>query len=132
MGYKRNPKVYNLRFQDGEFEGLEVQVRSVSMGQLIAYRSGKDDGDKDSTVELVELLADRIIGWNLEDEDGTPVPPTLEAIKAEDNDLIFAVINQWMDAVSGVKAPLPQSSPAGEPSPVESIPMAPLSESLAS
>jgi hypothetical protein len=53
-------------------------------------------------------------------------------MKEEDDDLILDIINRWMEAVSGVAAPLPQSSNGGEPSPVESIPMAPLSESLAS
>lgn len=132
MGYKRNPKVYNLRFQDGDYTGLEVQVRSLSMGQLIAIRTGKDEDGKDATEGVVELLAERIVGWNLEDEDGTPVPPTLEAIKAEDHDLIEAIIEQWTTVVAGVKDPLPESSPSGEPSPVVSIPMEPLSESLVS
>lgn len=130
MGYKRNPKVYHLKFE-GEYDGLEVMIRSLSMGQLIKARSG-DSGDNNGTAELVELFAERLVSWNLEDEGGQPVPPTLEAIKGEDNDLIFAIINQWTDAVSGVKAPLPESSPAGEPSQEALIPMEPLSESLAS
>lgn len=131
MGYKRNPKVYHLKFE-GEYDGLEVMVRSLSMGQLIQARGGGSGDGKDGTGELVELLAERLVSWNLEDEDGQPVPPTLEAIKGEDNDLIFAIINHWTDAIGGVKAPLPEGSPAGEPSQVASIPMEPLSESLAS
>lgn len=131
MGYKRNPKVYHLKFQD-EYDGLEVMVRSLTMGQLIKARSGKGDDGKDGTEELVELLAERLVSWNLEDENGTPVPPTLDAIRGEDNDLVFAIINHWTDAIGGVKAPLPESSPSGEPSPAVSIPMEPLSESLAS
>lgn len=134
MGYKRNPKVYNLKFgEDTEYPGLEVQVRSLSMGQLIAARTGKDDDDgKDGTEALIELLADRIIGWNLEDEDGTPVPTTLEAMKGEDSDLIMAIVDQWTDAVAGVKAPLDGTSNSGEISPVASIPTETLSSSLAS
>jgi hypothetical protein len=131
VGYKRNPKVYRLRFQ-GEYDGLEVMIRSLSMGQLIKNRTGANEEGRNATEDLVELLAKQLISWNLEAEDGTPVPPTLDAIQAEDNDLIFAIINRWMEAVQGVPAPLPESSPSGEPSPVESIPMAPLSESLAS
>lgn len=134
MGYKRNPKIYNLKFgDDTDYAGLEVQVRTITMGQLLAMRSGKtSDDDKDNIRVSVELLAERIVDWNLEDENGDPVPPTLDAILEEDDDFIFAIINRWTDAVSGVKAPLQQSSPSGEPSPVESIPMEALSESLAS
>ncbi|MFD8805559.1 hypothetical protein [Streptomyces sp. NPDC059597] len=129
MGYKRNPKIYKLTWQDGEYAGLEVSVRTMSMGQLVDSQSGKGASGIEGTVEL---LAERIVGWNLEDEAGQPVPPTLAAMREEDDDLIIAIIAKWREAVAGVEPPLPQSSPAGEPSPVESIPMAPLSGSLAS
>lgn len=131
MGYKRNPKVYRLKFADGDYEGLEVAVRSISMGQLIKFRTGGDD-EKDATEEMVELLAERIVEWNLEDETGTPIPPTLDAMKAEDSDFIMAIINQWTDAVAGVKAPLDETSNSGVTSPVASIPTEALSPSLAS
>ena len=134
MGYKRNPKIYKLVFgDDTDYAGLEVQVKTITMGQLLAMRSGTSgDEDKDNIRVSVELLAERIVSWNLEDEKGQPVPPTLDAILEEDDDFIFAIINRWTDAVSGVKAPLQQSSPSGEPSPVELVPMEALSESLAS
>jgi hypothetical protein len=132
VGYERNPKVYHLKFQDGEYAGLEVQVRSLTMKQLLIIRTGKGDEGKDGTETAVRFLAERIIGWNLTDQ-GVPVPPTLDAILDEDDDFILAIINKWTTAVSGVEnTPLPESSPSGEPSPEASIPMAPLSESLAS
>ncbi|MEU1445513.1 hypothetical protein [Streptomyces mirabilis] len=131
MGYKRDPKIYHLKFQD-EYDGLEVKIRSLSMGQLIAVRNGTAYGDKEATEGMVELLAERLIDWNLEDEDGSPVPTTLEAMKGEDNDLILAIVNQWTNAVGGVKAPLEEPSSSGEISQVASIPTEPLSESLAS
>lgn len=133
-GYKRNPKIYKLVFgDDTDYAGLEVQVKTITMGQLLAMRSGKTgDDDKDNIRVSVELLAERIVSWNLEDETGQPVPTTLDAMLEEDDDFIFAIINRWTDAVSGVKAPLQQSSPSGEPSPVELVPMEALSESLAS
>lgn len=134
MGYKRNRKLYKLVFdQDTDYAGLEVVVGTVTMGQLLTMRTGKQDDDgKDGVQASVELLADRIVEWNLEDEDGQPVPPTLDAMYGEDDDLILAIINRWTDAISAVRAPLQQSSPSGEPSLVESVPMEALSESLAS
>jgi len=132
VGYERNPKVYHLKFQDGEYAGLEVRVKSLSMKQLLTMRAGKGDDDKDGTERAVEYLAERIVDWNLTDQ-GVPVPPTLDNILEEDDDFILAIINKWTTAVSGVPAPLPESSPSGEPSPEASaIPMVPLSESLAS
>ena len=132
MGYKRNPKIYHLKWQDGEYAGLEVRVRSLSLGQLVATQNGKGYNGKEGIEGNIELLAERIVDWNLETEDGTPVPTTLDAIMGEDDDLIIAIVRRWNEAMAGVPAPLPESSPSGEPSPVASIPMAPLSESLAS
>lgn len=134
MGFKRNPKIYKLTWdEDTDYPGLEVQVRTLTMGQVLAMRTGKnDDEGKDNVQVSVELLAERIDSWNLEDEDGNPVPPTLEAMYEEDDDLILDIINRWTDAVSAVRAPLPQSSPSGEPSLVASVPMEALSPSLAS
>jgi hypothetical protein len=59
------------------------------------------------------------------------VPPTPEEFRAQDKDLMMKLSEAWIDGISGVSkdAPLPESSPAGEPSPVASIPMEPLSES---
>lgn len=132
MGHKRNPKIYHLKWEDGDYEGLEVHVRSMTMGQLISARTGKGYNGKDDIGGSVELLADRIVDWNLEDEDGTPVPVTLEAMHEEDDDLILAIISRWMEAVAGVSAPLDETSNSGATSPVASIPTEALSPSLAS
>lgn len=132
MGFKRNPKIYRLKWEDGDYAGLEVNIRSLTMGQLIEAKSGKSASGKDGLEGTVELLADRILDWNLEDEDGTPVPATLEAMKGEDDDLILDIINRWMEAVSGVPAPLDETSNSGEISQVASIPTEALSPSLAS
>jgi hypothetical protein len=134
MGYKRNPKIYKLTWDaDTDYPGLEVQVRTLTMGQVLTMRAGKNDDDgKDGVQASVELLAERIVAWNLEDETGQPVPTTMDAILEEDDDLILDIINRWTDAVSAVRAPLQQSSPSGEPSLVASVPMEALSPSLAS
>lgn len=131
MGFERNPKIYHLKFQDGDYAGLEVRVRSLSMKQLLIIRTGNGDEGKDGTQTAVEFLAERIVDWNLT-SDGAPVPATLDAILDEDDDFVLAIINKWTTAVSGVSAPLDETSPSGETSQVVSIPMEALSESLAS
>jgi hypothetical protein len=58
----------------------------------------------------------------------------MDAVKTIDHDLVTALNNAWIQTLIGVHGadPLPQSSPSGEPSLVESVPMEALSESLAS
>lgn len=129
MGYKRKPKIYRIRFADGtEYEGLEVTLRGLSTEQFLAA-----EGRSESNLrEMVELFADRLVGWNLEGDDGTPVPTTLESVLQEDWVMLDAIFGEWLEAIRGVPAPLEQPSTSGGESPEVSIPMEPLSSSLAS
>lgn len=131
MGYKRNPKVYNLVFgDDTDYPGLEVQVRSLTMGQLFKTWTGDDTSN--GAAATYDLLVERLVSWNLEEEDGTPVPTTREAIDDQDDDMVMAIQKQWLAAVRGVPAPLESGSDSGATSPVESMLTEIPSQSLAS
>jgi hypothetical protein len=115
VGYQRNPKVYKFTFDDTtDYPGLEVQVRTLTMGQLLEVWSGK--GTSSATFEV---FASQIVSWNLEDEAGQPVPVTREALLAEDDDMIQAIVKKWIAEVMGVPAPLESDSGSGETSAAE-------------
>lgn len=117
MGCKRNPKIYNLKFDSStDYPGLEVQVRTMTMGQL--FRVWTNDDASNGSAPTFEMFLDRIVSWNLEEGDGTPVPVTREAIEGEDDDLISAILKQWVDAIRGVPTPLAADSDSGETPPV--------------
>ena len=115
MGYRRQRKVFRLRFEDEP--GLEVHVYSVPLGTI----TGMLDMVKDLSAEGVrrggaEVLAqvDELFGvfvgalkeWNLELEDGTPVPATVDGLKTQDLDFCLELVLAWMEAVGDVSAPL--------------------------
>lgn len=136
MGYVRK-KTFRIRFADGhEFDGLEVRMRSVSVGRLlkllpmIETLDGIAAANKPEVAAEIEEVfrefADLIDSWNIEDEDGTPVPVTFEALMDQDLRLVIAIVQQWVEHVAGVPAPLDGPSPSGEPSLEASIPMEPL------
>jgi hypothetical protein len=130
VGYKRNRKIYNLVFDETtDWPGLEVQVRTLTMGQLVSVWSGDGGG---TSVKTFELFMDRLVGWNLETEDGQPVPATREAVEGEDDDMVNAIVKKWTAAVLGVGAPLDGDSSSGETSAVESVLTEIPSQSLAS
>lgn len=121
MGYVPKKKTFDLDFTGTEYEGLEITVNDMTTDELISM--------PDSTTHeaLIKSFAAQLASWNLENPDGTPVPPTLEHVLRQDRSLNQVIINRWLDALNGVPSgPLPPSSPSGEPSPAESIPMAPL------
>ncbi|MFI9235764.1 hypothetical protein [Streptomyces sp. NPDC053079] len=132
MGFVKKPKRIVLRFEgDAELDGLEVILRGLNVAEYLDVM-GLGDVEASSVPDMVKRFARSLISWNLEDEDGAPVPITEETVFAQDQDFVLRLAAAWIEAISGVSAPLEQSSPDGGLSPVASIPMEPLSESLAS
>lgn len=135
MGYRRKRKTITLTFgeKDGDLDGLEVVTRSLPLGTYLNLM-GAGEEDNSGLADVLDEFTRCLVSWNLEDEDGTPVPATEEAVRGEDHDDMIKVATRWLDAMGGVAEsdPLPQSSPGGEPSLAASIPMDVPSESLAS
>ncbi len=133
-GYRRQPKTYVLRFE--AYEGLEVAARSVSVEELLTVLELADkmtgSPNKEQVTDLFGWFAKQLIGWNLEDEDGKPVPATLKGLLAQDFDFALALVNAWVSAISPGKSPpssggmptAPKGGPPTGPDPLEaSIPM---------
>lgn len=138
MGYRKGRKIFVLEFADPEFEGLEVKAHSLPIGELRRLMMLDTDSDNEkgaqATFELIEAFNDALISWNLEDDTGVSVPATLEGIEGQDLDFVMSIIGAWMSTMSSVGdgTPLAEPSTSGRPFPEASIPMEPLSASLAS
>jgi hypothetical protein len=136
-GFKR--KLYTVTWPEGhELHGLEVTTKGLSIGKLAGLiRASQEIGraqDTDAKIaagdRLLEGFASRLVSWNLEEDDGTPVPATAEGVADQDMQLMMELITGWMDAVASVDTPLPQPSPNGAttataPSLEASLPMVP-------
>jgi hypothetical protein len=135
MGFKTKVKTYTVRFDEGhEFHGAEARLSGMTYGEWEQV-TGLDGGEGETNgAASVRRFVEHLISWNLEDEDGQPVPTTLDAVKQLDHDLVAALNNAWIATLIGVHDadPLPETSTSGEPSQVASIPMEALSPSLAS
>ena len=130
MGYRAKRKKIHLKFE-GDYEGLEVTAHGLTLGQYLEI-TGLGEVDVSAVTDQMKRFAESLISWNLEDEDCQPIPAIPEAVYAQDQDFMFHILGAWMDGMAGVSAPLEQTSPAGEQSLVESIPMDALSKSLVS
>lgn len=113
MGHRRTRKIYKLTFEQPEhMVGLEVLCYGPTKGQLFRIaRLGDVDLDNlesipgDKIRELDELttsMADRIIEWNHEDEDGSPLLPTRAVLDQEDYDFSLPLVRAWMMSCMGV------------------------------
>lgn len=134
MGYKAVPRTIRVCFEPGhEHHGAEARARGMSYGEweAIVEADETEDGEESN---VTDEFAKRLVSWNLTDDQDFPIPATPEGLRAVDTSLVAAMKNAWAEALMGVhKAdPLPESSPSGEPSLVENVPMEALSPSLAS
>lgn len=115
MARIKTPRIIDLSFTEGPNEGLNVRIKSIKFGKVRRMIALMDDDEKDVEVmdEISTLLADSLVSWDLQEEDGSPVPTTLEAI----DDLEFAevidLVNKWLDHMTGPSDELGKGSPSG-------------------
>jgi hypothetical protein len=131
-GYRPERRVYRLRFEDPGMSGLVVRARSAPVGQFMGLVQLADQAkasveDVKRIDELFRGFADCLLEWNLEDDDGQPVPPTIEGLYGQDMDFALTIIFAWIEGIVGVTGPLGNSSSDGGRSEELSIPMEPLS-----
>ena len=140
MGYRKTSrrievslKGHKVYGQDAEYPVAYARGKNLDEYlRLMGYTEAEEGDDRTGVVRQLEEFAASLIGWNLEREDGTPIPCTAAALFREvDNDLALALATEWMDRLGGKvdeASPLDATSPSGGPSPVASIPMEPLSD----
>lgn len=140
MGYKRPKRIFKLKFTDPEMGGLEVRAKSTSLGGFLTIAKLVDLKDRltagdDAIAEVEELFstfAKCLVSWNLLDDDDSPVPPTKDGLLSQDLDFVLEIIGAWAQAIGGVSTPLAMPSRDGARLLEESLPMEPLTPSLAS
>lgn len=99
MGFRLD-RTYLLDFEGTALAGAEVAIKATSVGTALKLR------EVGGVKEVCELLADHLIGWNFEDENGDPLPPTLEGIMTLEEVIIGRIGREWYRAATGVTAPL--------------------------
>jgi hypothetical protein len=132
MGYRPQRKVYVLDFGE-RYQGLEVKVRAGTLGQLLQLqRLSGEDLTADQLDGLFRAFVVLLKEWNIEDDDGHPVPASIDGLYSLDPALAQDIIATASKVLGGVPDPLPEGSADGGPSAVASLPTVPLSPSPSS
>ena len=123
MGYRRIPTVHTLDSIKGE-EGLVVRMKSIRLGKLRKMMKLSAESEQESE-ELFVMFQESLISWNLEDENGHPVPTTMDGVDDQEPELIMAIVEEWMDRLTGTNGPgdLGKDSTAGEKFPGQPLTM---------
>jgi hypothetical protein len=132
MGY-RLPQRTALVIFDDDFKGAEARLRlDLPIGRVLEALAIMPTNGKPSPENvraLCEFLAEILIDWNLEDDDGVPVPADLNGVLDASADFISALCGAWVEQQTGVPAPFEGPSTSGSPSAEAEIPMEALSAS---
>ena len=97
-----------LKFTDGDYEGAEVTCSlDVSTGIILDFqRIGEELSEADFDALLRKFGRYYLLSWNLEDNDGDPIPATAEGMSVAPTNFTVAMIQAWSDAVLGMSDPL--------------------------
>jgi hypothetical protein len=127
------PTHYKLIFEDPELAGLRVTMCRMSLGEALALDEARLAPSDDPTANIrrvrhvAELVAAKVVSWNLGDQLGQSVPIGVDGLLAQEEPVFNAIVGSYVTAIRGVDAPLDSGSPDGAPYPEGSIPMETLS-----
>lgn len=109
MGFRIN-RTYVLEFE-GALEGLYVKIKSTPISVLMRFQSNT------TWDETAELLAEYVLEWNYEDEEGKPLAIEKEAIlTGMEVPVMVRIAREWAKVAGGITAPLDRPSTDGEQS----------------
>lgn len=120
MGYRKVPVIYTLDVD--KYEGLTVRMKGVSIGRMRRMVHLVDSDDESTLTfvdEMIDLIAYGLVSWTLEEEDGTPVEPCRAEVEELDFETLTAILQAWLNRITGVDDDLGKGSPDGEKSPVQ-------------
>jgi hypothetical protein len=104
-GFRIPDQTAHITFNGTDYDGAEIWVRlNVSFAHYIALREAAEGDDQ---AKMAELFGSEVLmEWNLEDASGEPVPTTGDGMLQIPLSLAMLIVQHWIEAVSGVPAPL--------------------------
>ena len=133
-GFRIPARTARLVFE-GDYAGAEVVVRlDLPIGQVLSFLDqslSAEDGQTPATAKANLILLQRfaataLISWNLENDEGQPIPATAEGILQVP--VVFAqlLLAKWAEAISNPPDPLAGVSANGSTSGPRTVEMAPV------
>ena len=122
MGYREEINEALLKFEGSDRDGAEVRCRlTVSTAMLLELQRLVEAATADKLDEAFQMFGEEVlISWNVEDPvTGEPFPPDGSGFKRISPKFAGQIISVWMEAVSGVAAPLVAPSVNGNMSEAE-------------
>lgn len=123
MGFKVPRRDALLRFEGTDYDGAEIKCRlDISFADFFEFEKLRFAGeDVEKVRDLVRRFAeDILIEWNLEDDDGQPIPTSVKALFDQPPAFVLLLMQEWLSAIGRVPGPLAATSNNGSTSAEES------------
>tara|TARA_R110000765_G_scaffold137424_4_gene236954 strand:+ start:323 stop:655 length:333 start_codon:yes stop_codon:yes gene_type:complete len=106
-GFRLPKKTARLLFHD-DYEGAEVVVRlDVPLGRFLEIQDLIDDGKQ---LLVFEVFGESVIDdWNLQDNEGKPLPPNGTGMKGLPIELANLILTEWSEVAVQAPDPLGES-----------------------
>lgn len=118
MARKRIPRIIEFKVPYAEGDDLNVKAKVISFGEV---RKVLRELDNDNEVDMMDFvgrkLAENIVWWDYEEEDGSPIPVNQETIDGLEFTETIAIVNAWLGEMTGPNEELGKGSSSGVPSP---------------
>ncbi len=101
-GFRPARAPFKLDFDITEYAGLQISVRPVPMSVMLDVTASATTSDAQAFRHIAATLAYALESWNVEDDDGHPVPADLDGLMSQDPRFVTAVIRAWTDAMYGI------------------------------
>ena len=110
-GFRIPDQTAHITFSGTDYDGAEIWVKlNVSIAHYIALRAAAEGDDQ---AKMAELFGSEVLmEWNLEAASGEPVPANGAGMLQIPLSLAMLIVQHWIEAGSGVEAPL--EPPSGD------------------
>lgn len=125
MGYRKIPTIYTLDMKalKDEYDGLVVRMKAISFGKVRRLITATETADDENFSEMLDLIVQGLVSWNLEDENGTEIPANLDGLDELDFPMVMDVVQAWLECMTGVDEDLGKGSPSGSQFPGRPVTM---------
>ena len=131
MGFVVKRTIFDLVFTDPDLNGIRVSAGSIDTGTFLDLTSMMSGGITQEDINAVRKMftqfAAVLESWNLEEEDGSEIPATVEGLYSLEFPFTIRLIKAWLNTVGSIPDPLERKSISGVTSLEESMTMETLS-----
>ena len=108
MGFRLQRRLARLTFVGREdMVGAEVMVRlNISVGDLLTLQELSESKEPKDQLAILQLFSEKVlVSWNLEDDDGKPIP-VQDGMTRIPPDIAALIMSGWLEAMGMTPIPL--------------------------